>query len=91
MHPDLELFNRFNDLAFELRNTAAVVQNNHDQLIRDDLINADDVRRNITQFIERCENHVSELQALQSATVRRLDAVLAALDNKSTAPSESDY
>lgn len=89
MHPDFELFNRFKDLAFELRNTAAVVQNDHDRLIKDGMISAEDVRRNTVQFIERCEDHVSELQALQGATVRRLDAVLAALDKNPTL-SESD-
>lgn len=87
MHPDFELFDRFKTLALALRNTAAVVQNDHDRLIADGMISADDVRRNATQFIERCEDHVSELQALQCATVRRLGAVLAALDNKSIAPS----
>jgi hypothetical protein len=83
MHPDLELFYRFKNLTFELRNTAAVVQNNHDQLIEDGQISADDVRRNIAQFNERCEDHFSELQALQRATMHRLDAVLMTLENKS--------
>ena len=84
MHPDFELFNRFKELALELRNTAAVVQNDHDRLIEDGMISVEDVRRNTVQFIERCEDHLSELQALQAATVRRLDAVLAALDKSTT-------
>ena len=84
MHPDFELFNRFKELALELRNTAAVVQNDHDRLIEDGMISVEDVRRNTVQFIARCEDHVSELQALQVATVRRLDAVLAALDKSTT-------
>ena len=90
MNPDFELFERFKKLALELQSTAAVVQNDHDQLIVDEMISADDVRRNTVQFIERCESHISELLTLQSATVRRLDAVLAALDKKPTSTSESD-
>ena len=91
MHPDFELFDRFKELALELRNTAAVVQNDHDRLIADGMISADDVRRNTAQFIERCEDHVSELQALQCATVRRLDAVLAALHNDPSLTSGGDF
>ena len=67
-HPDFELFDRFCKLSLELRNTAAVVQNDHEQLIQDGLISADDVRRNASQFIERCEGHLMELQALAHAT-----------------------
>ncbi len=91
MHPDFELFDRFKELAFELRNTASVVQNDHDRLIADGMISADDVRRNTAQFIERCETHVLELQALQCATVKRLDAVLTALNKDPSPTSGKDF
>jgi len=79
-HPDFELFERFAKLSLDLRATAAVVQNDHDSLISDAMITADDVCRNTRQFIARCEEHIAELQSLQCATVRRLEAVLAALE-----------
>lgn len=89
-HPDFELFDRFKQLASDLGMTAAVVQNDHDLLIADGLITADQVRVNLAQFVSRCENHISELQSLESATVRRLDAVAAALVKRSTTSSEND-
>lgn len=82
MQPDHQLFDRFNELALELRNTASVVQNDHDRLIQDGAISAEDVRKNAAQFIERCEEHVCELLSLQSETLRRLDAVMAALEGR---------
>ena len=78
--PDYELFHRFHKLSQELRDTAAVVQNDHDLLISDGMITADDVRRNLKQFVHRSQDHIWELQALESATVRRLDAVLKTLE-----------
>lgn len=88
IHPDFVLFNRFHALALELRSTAAVVQNDHDRLIADEMISKVEVHRNLRQFVERSEDHIAELQSLQIAVVRRLDAVIAALQKKSVSFNE---
>lgn len=72
---DAELFQRFVELSHALRDTAGVVQNDHDRCIADGLINPSDVLASKYEFTARMTTLIDDLQELQAATEKRLEGV----------------
>lgn len=72
MNIDEFLFSRLKRLSAEVADTACVVQNDHERLAEDRLIDQESVRQAMAEFSRRMDRHMTDLSHLKEDVLVRL-------------------